>query len=128
MSIDSLPFGRLASQQRALADLSLRYVEQVRSLQLELLGGYTEAALDGMRALVSAEDSTTLQAYLKEQPARGNAMAERVRADLERFTDLNVAFYTDLMDLGKQAPAPAPQHDAVPPAAPVQKAAAKITA
>lgn len=101
MSKDFAALNPFLGQQQAAVELTLDYMEKAVALQLDLLQGYSESTLQGLRGLLSPETGNDLPGYLRSQQARSNEFVQRLGSDLERISGINQAYLSGLSKLAE---------------------------
>jgi hypothetical protein len=103
MNQDLFQLDLYIAQHRRFAELTLNYTAKAAALQQQMLKAYTDAALESLRAALQIDDASALQAYFNAQPARAQALAEQVRADLKQAGELSEACAAELKVLVQEA-------------------------
>jgi phasin family protein len=103
MNQDLFQLDLYIAQHRRFAELTLNYAAKAAALQQQTLKAYAEMTFENVRAALQIDDANALQAYVSVQPARAQALAEQVRADLKQAGELSEACAAELNVLVQEA-------------------------
>ncbi|WP_200178504.1 phasin family protein [Ectothiorhodospira mobilis] len=96
-------FNAMAEPVRRFNNVTLDHMAKLVDYQISMFRGYSEVAIEQMRAMQTVHDPKSLEAYLKAQGEAAKSLSEKLARDTSELVELHRGYSQEVQKLGEES-------------------------
>ncbi|MFP4161957.1 MAG: phasin family protein [Ectothiorhodospira sp.] len=96
-------FNALSEPVRKFNNVTLDHMAKMVDYQISMFRGYSEVAIEQMRAMQTVHDPKSLENYLKAQGEAARSLSEKLARDTNELVELHRGYSEEMQKLGEES-------------------------